>query len=103
MQHTSSRVVLGFVGLVVSLAVVGCDGGPELCKRILMPICGCDGATHSNACEANRAGSDVAAEGECGATTEDCRTTDCTGRATCQECRGVGGAVWVCIPAGAAC
>ncbi len=80
-----------------------CQPRPELCPRILMPVCGCDGATYDNACEANRAGTDVAAEGECGATAEDCRTTGCTGGSTCQECRAVDRTVWVCIPAGAVC
>ncbi len=33
----------------------------------------------------------------------DCRTGGCSGTSTCQACRGVGGVVYACIPAGAAC
>lgn len=42
-----------------------CQEIPELCNRDLMPVCGCDGTTYTNACEAARASVNVAAEGAC--------------------------------------
>jgi hypothetical protein len=42
-----------------------CRPRPEACIEIYMPVCGCDGMTHGNACLAAAAGTDVAYEGEC--------------------------------------
>jgi hypothetical protein len=42
-----------------------CKSVPELCATVIDPVCGCDGATHNNACEANRAGVSVATSGAC--------------------------------------
>jgi hypothetical protein len=43
-----------------------CQPIPEACDLILAPVCGCDGETYGNACQANAAGVSVASEGECG-------------------------------------
>ena len=43
-----------------------CAPVPQACDLILSPVCGCDGRTYSNACEANQAGVSVASDGECG-------------------------------------
>ncbi len=42
-----------------------CKPKPAACPRIYAPVCGCDGNTHSNACDANFAGTAVAHDGAC--------------------------------------
>jgi Kazal-type serine protease inhibitor-like protein len=42
-----------------------CQPKPQMCTKIYKAVCGCDGKTHGNACEARGAGVSVASEGEC--------------------------------------
>ena len=42
-----------------------CKATPDICASVFDPVCGCDGQTHGNACEANRAGVSVATTGAC--------------------------------------
>jgi hypothetical protein len=42
-----------------------CQMRPDACDAVLRPVCGCDGKTYSNACEANAAGSGVFSSGDC--------------------------------------
>lgn len=42
-----------------------CTRRAQACTQDVDPVCGCDGRTYSNACQADMAGVSIQAEGEC--------------------------------------
>jgi hypothetical protein len=44
-----------------------CQVRPHICPDVWIGVCGCDGRTYANTCQAERAGANVAHNGKCGA------------------------------------
>lgn len=60
--------------------VGACEVRPEICPLVIAEVCGCDGTTYVNSCEAHRSGANVEYDGICEPGTDEiCRSaSDCT-------------------------
>lgn len=75
-----------------------CELIPEVCPQVIDPVCGCDGNSYHNACDAYAAGASVASQGACSSVGEACtQDADCERSAewcgedgTCQPCDNSG-------------
>jgi hypothetical protein len=68
-----------------------CKAKPDTCAAVLAPVCGCDGKTYSNSCEASIAGISVAANGVCGATCGGVTAAKCAANEFCDLTPGTCG------------
>ncbi len=50
-----------------------CRERPQACPDVIAPVCGCDGRSYGNACEAAAAGVNVARDGRCACVTVQCQ------------------------------
>lgn len=87
-------------------ALGACEARPVACPDVWLPVCGCDGETYGNACEAAAAGASVARRGECEALCGTIVGIPCPEGEFCEfppdTCTGAD-LVGMCVPFGGAC
>jgi len=68
-----------------------CTVKPTVCPMVVIPVCGCDDVTYSNACKAARAGVSVQYNGACSPTPKHCYdSSQCNGTVPMMCVRPVG-------------
>lgn len=78
--HYCDFTELGACGLLDETGI--CQPRPTDCSTDCVEVCGCDGTTYCNECEAHAAGREVASEGAC-APPDPCRPMDAFGIGDC--------------------
>ncbi len=77
-----------------------CATSGGICSALFAPVCGCDGATYSNASCATAAGVSVDHDGACGTATGCAVDRDCAGGEFCDFTDGTCGGTGTCISRG---
>ena len=74
-----------------------CVARPTVCDDVVDPVCGCNGATYNNACDAESSGIAVGTTGEC-PDTMDCRDASCPIGSRCVGCDDGATFRFSCLP-----
>lgn len=83
-------------GACLTSRVIGfCKPKPDTCSDVLKPVCGCDGKTYDNACDATLKGVPIAGDGACGASCGGASDAKCGTGAFCELAVGTCGQVGV--------